>query len=219
MDRKQRRLFGIGIAAFVLILLIVLVVVIFIRPRRHHCIPMTSKPELDELEVINVASEKDLVVANMAGYLELLDANGNYTYMPLDINSVSIGGPDAGGVRAITLYGECLRFEVRYYISGDAKNRYYTFTQLGMLVANDAEQDKSAREICKFDYDFEFKLFSSVRYSCKNDLSHKCSKDGKLVATLRLKSFELELDGAPNHVKERVFSKDAWFDSCQNWIG
>lgn len=220
MDRKKEIIYN-GIAAAIVLVVVVAVVLFFTWPSRHQCIPLKMKPNMSEIQVENVASEEgDLAVANMAGYLELLDpTGGNSTYLPLDIRSLQFSKPDESGGRVVTLGGECLRFEASYSIEEEDSGRNYKFSYLKMLVEDGAKRDKKAENICEFDAPFTFGIPDEVRYSCQKKLSHQCSTAGKPIASLVLKSFELELAGDPDHVRKCEFTKPAWSYSCISWAG
>lgn len=223
MDRKKKILYG-EIAAGAVLVLVVVAIVMINQPSRvpNMCVPLTNRPDLETAEVKTVAyfNEDDgPVLANLAGYLELFSSSGASTYLPLNIDCIRTTRQEADSARIIILGGQCVKFEITYTSLGHGNDEnYYTFTNLEMFVENDAEQSNKTRDkICTFDDKFFFTMQTNLRYSCKQDLFHQCSTDAEPVASLVLKSFELELDGNPVDVGRREFSKTPWAESCDYW--
>lgn len=218
MEREKKLLYG-GVAVIVSLVLAAALYVVVNQPIRvkENCKPMSYKPNMDEIEIKNFASEDGLVVANLAGYLELSSSTGNSTYLALSFNSVQVTIPESDDLRRVTLEGDCFRFIVEYTFQAEYATNYYQFSNLEMLVKNDAEPDNRLKKICQFDNQFSSKMVDSKYYSCKLQLYHQCTMNGKQVASLMLKSFELELDGKRDHVMEGKFSKLPFEDSCPNW--
>lgn len=213
-DRKKKLIYG-GITATVVLVIVVVSIVVFTRPHSQ-CIPSIDRPDIYTLEVKNLFSEQGPVVANMAGYVELLSPSGK-TYLPLDFNSVRISKPDYEVAQVVSLEGQCISVKVAYHNANSSSGSYYMYNYIEMLVKNDAKQDKSAKKICEFNEKFNFNQESTSRFSCKNELKHKCSMDDDLVALLVLKSFELELDADLDHAKRHEFSKQPSQYSCSLW--
>lgn len=203
MDRFKKE-----ICCGIVALVVIVVVVIIMWPRSN----------LPDIEVHNVASEKARIVANLAGYMELL--NNKSSNQILNIHTVSESIHTDG--RVITLSGKNFQFDIGYTIHHeDVRGNVhdgirYHFLSFDMLLRTDPD-GTTFEGICAFDKPFDFFLPDFERYSCKQVITHHCSHQGDPVARLVLKSFELELNGDPDHVKRREFSKDGWPVSCNKW--
>lgn len=204
------------------VMLMVTLVTLALQPTvRAECMPTSTKPDLNSIQVKNVASEYKGVVVNLAGYLELFKPSGNSSYLPLDIDTVTVSALDVLGYRHITMSGECFVFDIGYFIGAGKPSSNYTYDFFGidhMLVQNDANMDPEPKKICNFDQMFDLKLPNDRRYSCKEALSHKCSANfTHPVGSLVLKSFEIEIEGSPANVKKGLFTKSPLEDSCKHW--
>lgn len=202
------------------LLVVALVTLNWQQTVRANCVPTLTKPDLDSIHVKNVASFYRGVVANMAGYLELYNSPDNSSYLPLNIKSISVSQADFFGARMITFADECFTFDIGYSIKAAVHPSKYTYDFYGidhMFIKNDANQDKSPKEICNFDQIFDLRLPYDSRYSCKEVLSHQCSFARQPIASLVLKSFEIDLDGYPANVKKGLFTGSPLKDSCTHW--
>lgn len=181
---------------------------------RAQCVPTKTKPQLDAMQVVNVASVEARVVANMAGYVHLIEDN---SYLPLDITLVSI--EENAEFRNVTLEGPCTKFRVDLAKLWEGQ---YSYKHFEMFIKDSVDGDDSSyQKICEFNKRFEFAHESSFRFSCKLRLGgHQCSdkQTKKLRAKLELASFELELDGDPELVELGDFGKEPWIDSCLAWL-
>ena len=216
MDRNKKILLG----GAVLVVTLVLVVAFVAWPRHNPCIPMKTKPDWNTLKVTNYGSSQGHVVANMVGYVELLQ---DKTYLPLDISSVSVMKSSSSHDSSyVTLTGQCTSFTLKYDTKSKGKGEeVYSYERLDMLI-KDARANDVLNKICSFDAKFDFEQPAASRYSCQQVRSHRCSyqsapKKGAEAATLVLKSFELELDGEDKSVKKVEFSKPQWQQSCSAW--
>lgn len=175
------------------------------------CVPMIDKPDLYAMTVKNVASVRANVVANLVGYIEFFGQNS--TYLPVELDRVSVNNLDGRGTMVVTLTSKCASFNIKYRTLREKGSiaHQYEFTDLEMIVGDRGR-------ICDFEQvAFAFVQPGDLRYSCRRVLSHECSFRTEPVARLVLRSFELELDGASQTVSGREFSKREWIESCDYW--
>lgn len=184
----------------------------------RRCKPTSTKPDINAMEVRNIAffDERNYAkqVANMVGYVEFFGDNS--TYMPVEADWVYNAQPDDDGNILVIVKSMCFFFGIKYKIvpGNQVSNFYYQFNNLEMIIKNRAGDRK---KICEFDQQFAFNQLGYTRYSCQELLTHQCSHEGKPVARLVLKSFELELDGDLENVELEQFSKIRWGNSCEHW--
>lgn len=207
MDRSTRKLAAGRMLLAAMLLTIVMS--LSVQAMNGKCVPTKAMPELDSMEVKNVASVQRLVVANMIGYVHLVEDD---SYLPLDISSVEL--EDRLIERNATLEGACTQFKIgisKYW--GDS----YKYKNLDMFIRDKSNGYQSFKKICEFNSKFELEHSNHVRYSCTKPASHRCSdpQTGKLVAVLELKSFEFEFRAY--QAKTGEFGKQPWADSCLAW--
>jgi hypothetical protein len=89
MDRSRGLLYG-GIAVLVVLAVVSVTIVASRSPTKDvvekRCPRLSSKPDIDSIQVENLASADKRVLANLAGYVQF----GDITYLPLDIESLSV---------------------------------------------------------------------------------------------------------------------------------
>lgn len=176
---------------------------------------VAGQPFMNEDEMKNIAYQQGRVVTNVQGYMEL--AKNNHTFA-LDFTEVtqvvSDRDPDK---RYLQLSGEQFFLQIEYVYQNEGQSSgHYQFGNLIMLVRN-KRRGGAYMQVCFFDQKFSFVLPENSRYSCNKEQTHRCSRNGELVANVVLTTFELELDGNPEKVKELQFSKPAWPESCEHW--
>lgn len=186
-------------------------------PSNHRPRSARVGPNINEIEVENIASADDQVLMNLAGYLELHEVNS--TRLMLDMNTVYVVSWDDDQLHNIKVNDNDRRVRLSISYEKGELNSVYKFNNMELSVNRGNLPRGEFSVICQFDEPFAFSLPARSRYSCQKVLSHSCSKDGKLVASLVLKSFELELNGNPRNVARSVFSKPAWDKSCAHWKG
>jgi hypothetical protein len=219
MDRSKKLLYG-GIAATVVVAVVVSIVVIVLLMRPHskvqpksiECVPSKNKPDLKTLKVTNFGSTDLTAVANLAGYVHLRKDD---SYLPLDIDTVTVINPYKGGSHQVIFSGKCTSVNLVY----NDENSLYSYKDLTVLVKTYAKKDTKQKEICKVSQLYTAKHPTSLRYSCKGEEHHDCKLllPEELVADLVLESFELELNTKPFAVKNAIFEKPAWDNSCKLW--
>lgn len=199
MDRNRKLIYG-GIT-FVAVLVVIVVAFVIARSSEH------------KIDDNNIVSEKDRVVANMIGHLELIDHDN--AHQVLDINEIWLSKtePDATS-SGLTLRGDQFNFDIAFTMR---PGEDYEFRNLAMYFRAVTDPERAYSKICDFDKQFILSMPKKMRYSCKRRMSHLCSKNGKPVAKLVLESFELEFDGNPSNVERHQFSKQAWVESCEHW--
>lgn len=211
MNRSKRMLRG---SMSLVAMLAIVIAVSTSLPSQYQCNPSASKPNGNYIEVENVADKKGRVVTNLAGHLELL--GNTTTNLPLDIKTIYNAMLDVDhSQHRVAMIDEHVYLSI-FYHTKDWGNSY-EFTEIEMSVNNGTESGYEYKLICSFDEKFVFSLPVHSRYSCRNVLSHPCSRDGNRVANLVLESFELELDGDQEKIAKGEFSKPAWEASCDHW--
>ena len=189
-----------GFAAFAVVVIALAVVVV-------------SQANMDEIEVKNMADASFPMRANIAGYLHY-----NNTRQIVEIEHLVAARRRYSSTKFnIAMYGSpiLLSFFLEVRDEGES-SEHYEFVYLTMSIAK-KPRHKGWEEICEFDQDLAFSLPANLRYSCKKELSHRCSFNGEPVASLVLKSFELEFGGDPDQVAMKEFTKPAWEKSCDVW--
>jgi hypothetical protein len=191
------------------VILVVIVTIVVALFEDAGCHRSKEKPDMDSIQVKNFASADKTMLANLAGYMQMADN----TYLSLDIESVSIGRPDENGAMTVTYVAKCFSFQVKI----KKHDNLYVYLKAEMFV-NDKQY--KPKKICDFFSRLSSEFSESEYYSCKEVKSHQCLTDyGKtLVANLVLKSFELEYEGTPAKVADRIFDKRAWTASCAVWF-
>lgn len=196
------------------VVLAVVMAVVASLPSQHQCSRAASKPDLNDIEAKNAAHAKGQVVANMAGYLELL--GNSTTHYLLNVRSI-YNAKYAGdhSRHSLVMYDDHAHLRISYHKNEEADS--YEFTKMEVTIDDGASSVSSYKEICEFDEQFAFSLPADLRYSCKEAISHQCSHKGKPVANFVLKSFEIELGADEDKLVKREFSKPAWDESCDHW--
>jgi hypothetical protein len=171
------------------------------------CARSKVKPDIDSIQVKNLASTDRSTLANMAGYVEFADN----TYLPLDVKSISVGQPDSEGLSVLTFSGKCASFEIRV----DYKE--YAYSNPMLLV--DDDNSGTQKKVCRFNERFWVTGPANERWSCKEVLHHRCMtrQTREHVASLVLKSFEFEINGNQAFVAKGQFTKKPWAETCRIW--
>lgn len=198
-------------SSVVILVVVAIVISLAAQTMAGSCVPTSTKPDIGSMEIKNVASDRGPVLANLAGYVELL-GNNSSTYLPLDIDSISFWKPTDSD-RTVILESDCFRFTIDLKSRIPDVNPGYVFTGLKMELKNRSEAS------CGFNGNDSFYFFvpQDLRYSCKQVLSHRCTREGKSIVNLVLSSFELELEGNTKSVSKGEFTKSAWPYSCNYW--
>lgn len=180
-------------------------------------ITVAGQPVTNEKELKNIGYGSQGILANVDGYVEF--ASKNYTREPLDFYSVEYSIDQSNPEKKyLSLSSDQILFDFAYVHQDKGKpSGYYQFDYLTMLVRNPRNWISTYSVRCLFEEEFTIALPDKTRYSCKKEQTHRCSWDGKLVANVVLRSFELELEGNPDKIDRLVFSKPAWEESCEQW--
>lgn len=208
-------LFG-GIALVVVIVLGVVLYCSF-SSGGTSCVPVKEKPDVAK-EAKIVTSTGNNALANFAGYLELAKDQ----YLPVELDSMEVVEPKEGKPGSVKLAGKCVTVSFEYSVKEDQnKKSIYSYNAIKMMVKNDAKKE-DFKEVCSFTTPFSFDQPADLRYSCKSEQTHKCTKtsdkeEEKVNANLVLKSFEVELGDKPDDIKNGAFAKKEFPESCTKW--
>jgi hypothetical protein len=220
MDRRQRLIYG-GIAG-VVALSVVIIIIIMTRPHQSKplssCVPTKDKPNLNSMHVENILSSDKTVLANLVGYLHLVQDG---TYLPVELNEVLLD--QRSGKNIVTLLSNCVEFQIVYKDIIDHREKLgHAYGSIKMAVKDDTKVNEDFNQICVFERSFEFDQPYQTRYSCQEERKHHCSvyvkgRHQDRVADLVLRSFELELDVEPSVGKGQMFTKEPFDSSCTLW--
>lgn len=203
MDNRKK-LLACGIAAVILLVVVAVVITHRTKEVQEECIPTNSKPDVSKIAVKTLTSEKGPLVANLAGYVELLSSNESSTYLPMNINQFHVSAPNDDWIRTITFEGPCVTFKMEYYDGFGLSLEQNILRKPEMSITNDLykEGNGTAEVNCKFDNSFKFEMSTDGYYSNPSVIANRCSDVyGKPVAKLIMKSFQLDLGATPGSVQ------------------
>jgi hypothetical protein len=222
MSLKVKILSGLVAA---LVVLVVLAIIAWPRKDDSPCGWLKNEPSLRGLQVTNMVSEDEQIVANMAGYVHFHEDN---TYLPLKFSRVTHVPPRSQTNGVISFSGQCVSVVVTYSTT-DISSRpggLIRYHDLSMSIPNKQKTSDSGKleEICKFQDNFSLEVDRSRRYSSRNTYHHECGSskpDGEYsqVATLVLRSFEIEMPITDDKkkIKEGKFSSPPDVSSSTSW--
>lgn len=214
---RSTKLYG----GLVVIVICALIALIWWPRVANECVRQKTEPDLSPTTPAMILLSADgLVMGSILGYITILNDN---TYLPLEFETIS--HQTSAAFRVVTLTGKCVVMHIKY--SFQDLNQYQ-YLGLEMLIKNDTLKDKTPRKICDFDKRFEFFQPAEFRFSCNSTKSHACSvreqissghQSARQVASVMLRSFELEIDGYKIRKVREFWKKLPWNLSCETWDG
>lgn len=184
--------FALGIVAL-------LSIMVLAADDEHYCKLQSDKPEINRNPIRYVASEDNRALANFVGYLEFIN-RGEISYLPLELVSVSqTGNFSRDKEAALKLSTDCCDIKMTH-----VKKFYENFWELNINLEN-ISYDNNYIPSCSFDYPIFVEPDSYYHdkgraWFCKNE-------NDEIVTTFVIDMLEFEVDGDPDMIKQRNFSK------------